>query len=145
MRFCLQSSLLLLEMCKRLIIQDNSEFSHNSNPKQVMDPDIVCMTCFWIISILMLICSIRFAKHGGRITSAKFEGSNFQMWKFQMYTVFAEHEINNIIASERVKPKSAPVGTTNAAQMLSQIKSWNKDNKGNIFTIYHDGIFSTRV
>lgn len=50
---------------------------------------------------------------------AKFDGSNFLGWKFQMNSLFVSHEINDVITGERVMP---------ANRESVEAKTWIKDN-----------------
>lgn len=56
-----------------------------------------------------------------------------------MRAVFAAYAIDDVVIGERVKPEQAAVGAANAAQVLAQIKTWNKDNAKAMF------LFSTAM
>lgn len=66
---------------------------------------------------------------------SKFNGENFQMWKFQMLAVFAAHAIDDVVTGVRVKPNNAAAGAANAAAVAAEIKQWKKDNARAMFLI----------
>ena len=59
---------------------------------------------------------------------SKFNGSNYQLWKFQMRTVFVAHDLLNIVEGTEINPY--PATNANAEQRSSWIK---KDAKAMFF------------
>lgn len=57
----------------------------------------------------------------------KFNGANFQGWKFQVNTLFVAHGIRDIVGGERAMP-------TGAGQETAK-KTWIKDNARAMFLI----------
>uniref|UniRef100_A0ABD2X129 Reverse transcriptase Ty1/copia-type domain-containing protein n=1 Tax=Trichogramma kaykai TaxID=54128 RepID=A0ABD2X129_9HYME len=60
----------------------------------------------------------------------KFNGQNFQLWKFQIKTILVAHDLLDIVEGATVKPESTSTNANEAA-----IKAWVKSNAKAMFVI----------
>uniref|UniRef100_A0ABD2WIJ6 Copia protein n=1 Tax=Trichogramma kaykai TaxID=54128 RepID=A0ABD2WIJ6_9HYME len=61
---------------------------------------------------------------------SKFNGQNFQLWKFQIKTILVAHDLLDIVEGATVKPVSTSTNANEAA-----IKAWVKSNAKAMFVI----------
>lgn len=65
----------------------------------------------------------------------KFDGSNFPFWKFQIFLIFEQHNLLEIVQGQGLKPNLLMATDSNGAAISNEaaVKLWNqKDNAARV-------------